>query len=244
MTTCLERAHAILPEAQLLVRLDSGNDAAENIDRVRAEHADFLIKRNLRQESPAGWLELAKSEGTAEHPREGKTIYRGTTWRTPKAGHESERVVYQVVERTITAEGQILLIPEVEVTTYWTSLEVPAEAVLPWYPEHGTLEQYHSEYKTDLDLERLPSGKFATNQLILQLVCLMFTVLRIIGQATLDDPAVPLRRKATRRRLRTVIHNLITCAAQLIRHARRVRLRYMRRNPWGRVLQHLYATFT
>ena len=82
-----------------------------------------------------------------------------------------------------------LPIPEVEVATYWTSLDAPAEAVLPWYPDHGTMEQYHSEYKTDLDLERLPSGKFATNQLILQLACLVFNVLRIIGQATLEDPA-------------------------------------------------------
>ncbi len=32
------------------------------------------------------------------------------------------------------AEGQLLLVPEVEVATYWTSLEDPAEVVLPWYP--------------------------------------------------------------------------------------------------------------
>ena len=30
---------------------------------------------------------------------------------------------------------------------------------------HGTSEQFHSEFKTDLDIEQLPSGKFATNAL-------------------------------------------------------------------------------
>jgi hypothetical protein len=28
------------------------------------------------------------------------------------------------------------------------------------------LEQFHSEFKTDLDIARLPSGKFATNALV------------------------------------------------------------------------------
>jgi|GEM_PF-2572476 len=30
------------------------------------------------------------------------------------------------------------------------------------YSDHATSEQFHSEFKTDLDLERLPSGKFDT----------------------------------------------------------------------------------
>jgi hypothetical protein len=35
--------------------------------------------------------------------------------------------------------------------------------VVELYYDHGTSEQFHSEIKTDLDLERLPAGKFATN---------------------------------------------------------------------------------
>ncbi len=61
------------------------------------------------------------------------------------------------------------------------------------------MEQCRSESDRDF-LECLPSGEFDTNQLILQLACLVFNVLRIMGQATLDA-AVPLRRKATRLRL-------------------------------------------
>ena len=35
------------------------------------------------------------------------------------------------------------------------------------YRDHATSEQFHSEFKTDLDIERLPSGKFATNALVM-----------------------------------------------------------------------------
>ncbi|MGI9953505.1 hypothetical protein V3F56_14215, partial [Moorellaceae bacterium AZ2] len=34
-----------------------------------------------------------------------------------------------------------------------------------FYHDHGTSEQFHSEIKNDLNLKRLPSGKFATNDL-------------------------------------------------------------------------------
>ncbi len=77
--------------------------------------------------------------------------------------------MYQVIERTVTADGQILLLPDIEIAAYWTSLTASPDDVLPWNPDHGTMEQYHSEVKTDMELERLPSGKFATNPLVLQL---------------------------------------------------------------------------
>lgn len=251
LAQCLERAKRILPnnpetpetDPTLLVRLDSGNDSTDNIDICRAAKVHFLIKRNLRSERLEDWLTLAKAEGTAESPREGKTIYRGATMRSPKAGHDPERIVYEVVERTSTADGQLLLVPQIEVATYWTSLAHEPAKVLPWYPDHGTMEQYHSEYKTDLDLERLPSGKFATNRLILQMALLVFNVLRVIGLTTLADASVPLRTKVQRRRLRTVIQNLVLCAAKLVRHGRTVRVRYARTNPWGDVIGHLYAAF-
>ena len=35
--------------------------------------------------------------------------------------------------------------------------------IIALYADHGTHEQFHSEFKTDLDLERPPSGKFDTN---------------------------------------------------------------------------------
>ena len=75
--------------------------------------------------------------------------------------------------------------PEVEVQTWWTSLgrrTATPDDVIAIYKEHGTSEQFHSELKSDMDLERLPSGKFATNALILTLAVPVFTMLRLCGQ--------------------------------------------------------------
>lgn len=49
------------------------------------------------------------------------------------------------------------------------------EDVIANYHAHGECEQYYSELKTDMDLERLPSGKFDTNELVLELAILAFT---------------------------------------------------------------------
>ncbi len=50
---------------------------------------------------------------------------------------------------------------------------------------HGESEQYHSEIKTDMDVERLPSGKFESNKLALELTVIVYNILRIIGQESL-----------------------------------------------------------
>ncbi len=73
------------------------------------------------------------------------------------------RLLVRVSERTIDRKGQYLLIPEIEIEGWWTSLEVPMADVIELYRHHGTHEQFHSEIETELDLERLPSGKFDTN---------------------------------------------------------------------------------
>ncbi len=65
------------------------------------------------------------------------------------------------------------------------------------------MEQYHSEAKRDMDLERSPFSKFATNQLVLHLACLTYNLLRL--QATMGCNDVPLCKAAKRRRIRTVI---------------------------------------
>ncbi len=50
---------------------------------------------------------------------------------------------------------------------------------------HGESEQYHSEIKTDMDVERLLSGKFESNNLALELTVIAYNILRIIGQESL-----------------------------------------------------------
>lgn len=222
----------------LLVRLDAGFDSRENIQVCQETGVEFIIKRNLRGESEQFWLEWAKEHAAVTEPRPGKRIWRGAL----EAGTRNlpARMVVEVVERTTLADGQILLVPEVEVQAWWTSLADAPETVIRLYQEHGTMEQFHSEFKTDLDLERLPSGKLATNNLVLQCALLAYNILRVMGQGTIGDPTIPLRKVRQRRRIRTVIQNLVYLAARLVVHARQVRLRYGRGNTWGAPLQRLY----
>ena len=58
-----------------------------------------------------------------------------------------------------------MLVPEITLEGWTTSLpaEFSANDIISLYAGHGTHEQFHSEFKTDLDLTRLPSGKFDTN---------------------------------------------------------------------------------
>jgi len=76
------------------------------------------------------------------------------------------RRVVRVIERTSDRQGQTYLVAEIELEGWWTSLAVPGEQLIELYADHATCEQLHSELKTDLDVERLPSGKFDTNALV------------------------------------------------------------------------------
>ncbi|NLG16597.1 MAG: transposase [Fibrobacter sp.] len=126
---------------RILLRLDSGNDDAENIRVCRKAKIDFVIKRNLRRESNEQWLLDAQALGNWRTPREGKTVYAGDTLRECNGKHY--RVVFEVIERTSKAGGQILQIPTVEVNTWWTSLgprTATPDEVIAIYHQHGTSE--------------------------------------------------------------------------------------------------------
>lgn len=230
--------------APCLVRMDSGFDSIENIKVCLNpdSRADFLIKRNLRQETPQSWLAVAERCGVCTEERHGKRVYTGET--TVEKGLERPlRVVFKVTVRTISAGGQLLLAPEVEADTYYTSLPEPPLQVITLYERHGTSEQFHSEIKGELDLERLPSGKFATNNLVLHLGIMAYNILRRMGQESLKIASVPLRKKAARRRIRTVVQSIITLAARMVYHARRYKLGFSRCCPWFVVLKGIYVAF-
>jgi hypothetical protein len=234
-----------LTPARLLVRLDAGNDSLENIQVCDAEPAsDYLIKRNLRQETKEHWLQIAQAHGELEQPRAGKKVWTGSVMVDREGFDHQLRVVFEVIERTIDKTGQTLLMPELEVATYWTSLTYDAKTIFALYREHGTMEQFHSEIKSELDLERLPSGKFATNSLVLHIGMLAYNLLRVIGQESLNAATQPLRKKVKRRRVRTVIQNLITLATRVVHHARSWKLAFGGYSPWYPVYRHVYLAFS
>lgn len=100
------------------------------------------------------------------------------------------------------------------------------------YRDHATSEQFHSELKTDMDMELLPSKYFATNKLFLALSAIAFNALRLIGDKALSLDA-SLHHRKTRRlgrmRLRTVIDKLCTIACKVVRHAREMVVIFGRR---------------
>lgn len=234
----------MITDLPLLVRMDAGNDSAENLKVCVSEKVHFIIKRNPRREKPENWLMAAEQFGKCVQEREGKRVFYGAVETTPKGMEKSLRQVYKVVERTIDKNGQILLVPDIEFESYWTDLPNETEEIIQLYHEHGTCEQFHSELKTDLDLERFPSGKFATNDLILHLGCLAYNLLRIIGQESLKSGDAPLKRKVFRRRVKTVIQNLITLASKMVKHSRRICLKFGDHSPWFPTFKRLYLSFS
>lgn len=138
------------------------------------------------------------------------------------------RLIVRVTERTIDKKGQHLLVPEIELEGWWTSLDLPDQEVIDLYKHHGMHEQFHSEIKSDLGLERLPSGKFDTNDAILHLAAFAYNCLRLLGQLGLTGAIAPIRHPAKRRRLKTVLQEIMYRAAKFVAHARRLTLDFGR----------------
>ena len=226
-----------LTDKPLLIRLDSGNDSIDNVAVLMDTGCFFIIKRNLRRESTDDWFEMAKQYcQNVNSPRDGKTVYIGSDWKTVTSKQFNKeftlRTGYEITERTIDKYGQFNLVPDVEVETWWTNLGDPDEEIIRLYHAHGECEQFHSEVKTDMDLERLPSGKFTTNALILELGMIAYNILRMIGQGTIGGRAPRQKRDVKRRRLRTVISNLIMMAGHVTMHARQLIIGLGKSNVW------------
>lgn len=256
----LPRAQA-LTRAAILVRWDSGfhsmklSHAIEAASIARRESDGepiyFLVKGN-----PRG-MNIAKLHnecvGGTRIPcwwREGKRVW---VWESPLEKFDSTseaaqqpRRINRLIERTIDKKGQTLLVPELEYEFWDTTLPSRFKSidVIRLYEDHGTHEQFHSEFKTDMDMERLPSGKFATNDLVLTLAGLAYNVLRLMGQSALLTDDAPVRHKAKRRRLKTVIQELIYVSAKVVSHARDKFLNFGRHSPVFTVFSRLYGQWS
>ena len=158
-------------------------------------------------------------------------------WRTVHTAEKGDitiRAVYEIIDRTITANGQEMLFPDTEFNMYYTSLPDSDADIIKLYHNHAICEQFHSEIKTDMDIEQMPSGKFDTNALILKLGMIAYNVLRIIGTEAMKKNDMPVRHKTIkRRRIRTVIERLMLIAGHLTVHARKIILSLGRSSPWA-----------
>ncbi|WP_367026085.1 IS1380 family transposase [Methylococcus sp. ANG] len=229
----------VKPDQPVLLREDSGFDGAQLLFAKAAERdrqaalgrsLDFICKWNPRKQDKAAWVKRAEEAKAWVETRPGKreallSLDIERAWHKEK---RSFRLIVRVVERTIDKKGQHLLAPEVELEGWWTTLSCSAEEVIELYQHHGMHEQFHSEFKTDLDLERLPSGKFDTNDVILHLAAFAYNCLRLLGQIGLTGEIAPIRHPAKRRRIRTVLQEIMYRAAKFVAHARRLILDFGR----------------
>jgi hypothetical protein len=234
-----------ITDQPVLMRLDSGNDSQDNFPDNSRSNVHFIIKRNLRRESPQRWVDLAKKTGEQQHSRPGKRLWIGKTFVDINGNPLPYPIIFEVTERQ-TQKGQTLLFPEYQIDTYWCSLEpLPPAEVIGLYHDHGTSEQFHSELKSDMSLERLPSGHFSSNSLILHLAMLTYNMLRVIGQISLEEsdpnelPGIR-KKKVSRRRIRTVMQDLMYMAGRLVSRGRQWYLSFGQLNPFSGLMERIY----
>jgi len=205
-----------LTTSRICVRMDAGNDSLENREACDDKSVDYIIKRNLRKKDPLDYLTFAKENNIEPKVlREGKVQY---DFFTEEKGYRSAN---RITVRSIDSEGTVLLFEDVEVENYWTSLDESVDTIIELYHKHATCEQFHSELKSDLDIERLPSGKFKTNALVLELAALTYNILRIIGQHFLNSSGgLSSRKNVSRTRMKTILKRIIFIAARMVTTAR------------------------
>ncbi len=217
----------------ILIRLDSAFDAAENYTMAQGEGVDFLVKGN-----PAhvrwDWLKEAEALSGRAWTRTGRNRRETYLSRMEMREFEGKQIpvrrVLKITKRLMwdledVPPGQRLLLrrwPKYEMETWVTSLDLPGEKLFALYCEHATAEQYHAEIKSELDLERMPSGAFKTNALVLGLGMLAYNVLRLLG--ILGNGVIRHRHPAKRRRMKTIIQELIQIPARILRGSGQLKL--------------------
>jgi hypothetical protein len=250
LRTTLKRAFSLIPLGKrILLRMDGGNDALANrkvIDEFKECYA--IVKRNSRHEKKEEWLYRAQTLGTLVSDNGFSRHYRGFVTNFVANASSDDvpgDVVFDIYETYAEENGQMRSIPKISVDTYWTNLPESPETIIALYHDHATSEQFHSEIKSDLDAERLPSGKFATNKLILQLIAVAYNILRRISSDIVSYCGAKIKRKKVkRRRIRTVLLDVVYTAFQWIEKGGRWIARFGRDCPLYTGLCALYAAYS
>ena len=157
----------------------------------------------------------------------------------------STRRVVKVTVRHSDAQGQLFLEPTISIEGWLTSLSLDVAddaTVIKLYKEHALCEQFHSEFKTDLDLERLPSGKFATNDLAMGFAVMAYNILRWVSLRGLMQSDFLFSHSTIHRRLKTVMQELMYLACRLVKSGRQLTLKLGSHCPGFSVFNRVYHT--
>lgn len=232
----------------VLVRTDCAHDCCDNVLVFTERKVDFLMKKkNTVADKPEFYFNQGQEKGRRKETRDGKERYLYSYEKVYVCKKEDGtsvnigvRVVVDAIRRTTKADGQVLLIPEYECKRYVTSLqEASEEEIIEIYHTHATSEQFHSEIKTDMDIERLPSGKFSTNEIVLGLGGMVYNILRLIGQMNCKLEISP-KRAIERKRIKSVIKDMIMLASKLVKHARKSLIKIYKERVEIKVFREIY----
>ena len=241
-----------LTNQPILVRFDSGNDSMINaISLARMDQINFIIKRNIRsaQYKKVMIQEVLNNHVYCIEKQPGIKIYHYEKtellqyFEYGKPIQADVRKIFSLIERKIDKHGQLLLHPVYELHAWWTDIDqnkYPPQSIIDLYKDHATSEQFHSEYKSELDIQKMPSGKFLTNELILSLSQLTYNILRFIGQNILSCKNYPLKRKVSRVKIRTVIRKIICLPAKFIIKNKRPCLKIPIDNPFSKTFEWIF----
>ena len=125
----------------MLICLNLEHADGEIIKLHQDQNKHFIIKRHSCHEAAEHWLISARSAGTCQELREGKNRHIGIVTHEPMGCKKSGMVfvVFEVIERTLKANGQEFLEPEIEVNTWWTNLAEKPEMVIHLYHKHNVI---------------------------------------------------------------------------------------------------------
>lgn len=236
---------------KMLLRLDSAFDAAENYAMAEDEKVDFLVKGNgahLRWV----WLSEAKALKKSDWKKAGKNLRVAYLSRMETREFEGRKIqvrrVLKITKRVAwdlkdVPNGHPLIIKrwfDYEAESWLTSLDLPGEELFELYCGHATPEQYHSEIKGELDLERMPSGAFKTNALVLGLGMLAYNVLKLLG--ILGKGVIKHRHPTKRHRIKTIIDELIKIPARILTGSNQLKLDIGRDLPGREAFLALYQS--
>lgn len=262
-----------LTDKPLLVRMDSAHDAQENLIAIDQSDTYFIIKHQLRTykhsqaQGEQSYIDFVLSENKqhaqlAYERDENVHIYMRERPVIHKLYHDSSQIFEEfsfreivcVVEIKTDKNGQPLLLPIYDVHIWKSNLppQYDLKTAKYCYHEHGTSEQFHSEYKSDLGIEKLPSNKYFTNQLIAHLGCLAFNALRIIGLYALNHTDFPFKQAHNeinpvspkyRFRIRTVLLKIIYFPSKFLIKHKQFTLKIPRYNPYANAFKDLVRFF-
>jgi len=249
-------ARQLCPNNKILIRLDSGNDSDRNIVGLTSiPNSYFIVKHQPRGRNVREMKHTLTEYVMNNYKRKVKidnnaVRYFAEQQYIAKVVIDDENIhtvhcrrILSVVEITHDLNtGEKLLIPHRSLHMWRTNLpksKYSAKRILDLYKDHGTSEQFHSEFKSDLNIERMPSYKYSTNELVLHIAQLPFNILRLIGEA-----AIKLTQsKRIRKRLRTVILKIIYTPCWFTRKNRRWTIFLPRNHPSSNLLAKLNHAF-